>query len=275
MPTDIAWIDVPGGRLHAVVDGDGPPIVLVHAGIVDLRSWDALVPYLVVAGFRVIRYDTRGFGASTTADVAFSDRADLRAVLDHFGVARAVLVGNSRGAMICLDAVLESPERIAALAWIGGGIDGYESDPSAEEESLFARLEAAEEALDGTLVAELDLQVWVDGVGQPATRVSPKIRAAVREMDLPLYDPDRITGRPIPPDRLANDHLHEIGVPVLAVVGTLDTSQTRSAARRLADAVPGAVLVEIPEVAHMVGMETPQRLADVLAGFIATIDRWG
>ncbi len=73
MPTEVAWISVPGGRLQAVVDGDGPPLVLVHAGIVDLRSWDPLVPFLVDAGFRVIRYDTRGFGSSTTDDIAYSN----------------------------------------------------------------------------------------------------------------------------------------------------------------------------------------------------------
>ncbi len=177
--------------------------------------------------------------------------------------------------MICLDTVVELPDRVAALAWIGGGIGGYESEPTPEELAVFEQLEAAEEALDGPRVAELDLQVWVDGVGQPATRVSPGIREAVRAMDIPLYDPDRIMGRPIPMDQVTNDHLEGIAIPVLAVVGSLDTSETRSAARRLADAVPGAEFVEIPDVAHLVGMEAPQRLADLLATFVAPIGRRG
>src|SRR3989304_225204 len=67
----------------------------------------------------------RGGGRSTTDDVEYSNRADLRAVLDAFGIERAALVGNSRGAMICLDTILESPDRAIAFAWVGGGVGGF------------------------------------------------------------------------------------------------------------------------------------------------------
>ena len=60
------FIDVPGGRLNLVDEGGGPPIVLLHAGIANLRSWDPLAPLLVTAGYRVVRYDQRGFGETTT-----------------------------------------------------------------------------------------------------------------------------------------------------------------------------------------------------------------
>lgn len=275
MSTEIAWIDVPGGRLHTVVDGSGPPVVLVHAGIVDLRSWDPLVPYLVEAGYRVIRYDTRGFGASTTADIDYSNRADLRAILDHYLIERAVLVGNSRCAMISLDVIIESPERVAAFVWVGGGIGGYDAEPTAEELALFTRMEAAEEALDGETVAELDVQVWVDGVGESADRVPAEIREVVRAMDRPLYEHDRVMGRPIPAATVANDHLGTIDIPVLAVVGALDTSTTRSAAKRLAATVEGARLVVLPHVAHLIGMEAPERLAALIEEFLAPREPWG
>ncbi len=66
-----ALVTVPGGRFHVVDEGrrDHPPIVLLHAGIADLRAWDEKVPSLVDAGYRVVRYDARGFGTSTTEDV--------------------------------------------------------------------------------------------------------------------------------------------------------------------------------------------------------------
>ncbi|HEX5239524.1 MAG TPA: alpha/beta fold hydrolase, partial [Candidatus Limnocylindrales bacterium] len=102
-------VGVPGGKLQVIVDApddrpDAPPILLVHSAVVDLRSWDAMVPYLVEGGYRVVRYDTRGYGRSTTDDVEFSNREDLRAVLDSLGIRQAAVVGNSRGAMIALDA---------------------------------------------------------------------------------------------------------------------------------------------------------------------------
>jgi 3-oxoadipate enol-lactonase len=91
------YVEVPGGRLFAVSEGTGPPVVLIHAAIVDNRAWDDVAPGLVGGGYRVIRYDLRGFGRSTTQDVECSDRTDLLAVMDAFGARRAAVVGNSRG----------------------------------------------------------------------------------------------------------------------------------------------------------------------------------
>jgi len=62
-------VTVPGGRLSVIDEGDGPPILLLHAGIVDARAWDPLVPHLVAAGYRAIRFDARGYGQSETDDV--------------------------------------------------------------------------------------------------------------------------------------------------------------------------------------------------------------
>jgi 3-oxoadipate enol-lactonase len=274
MPTRKLTVPVPGGRLHAVIDGDGPPILLVHAGIVDLRAWDALVPHLVGAGYRVIRYDLRGFGQSTTDDVEFSARADLRAVLDATEVERAALVGNSLGAMTCLDTIIESPARAVAFTWVGGGIGGFDGATTAEELALFERMASTEEAHDGAAVAELDLAVWVDGVGQPPGRVPAAIRDAVRMMDQPLYDPGRTMGTRLELDPPANDRLGEIRIPVLAVVGALDVTDVRDAAVRLEEAVPGARRVVLPDVAHMVGMEAPDRLAALILDLVRPLGAW-
>ena len=113
------FVDVPGGRLFVVDEGDGPPVVLLHAGIVDLRSWDGLVPHLVAAGYRAVRYDARAWGRSTTEDVAYSNRADLVAVLDALGIGRAALVGNSRGGQIAFDTAVEFPDRVVAVVGVG------------------------------------------------------------------------------------------------------------------------------------------------------------
>src|SRR6266545_7537422 len=120
------YLDVPGGQLYVEEDGSGPPILLLHAGIANLRAWDAMVPGLTAAGFRAIRYDARGFGRSTTEDVSFSNRADAIAVLDALGVSRAALVGNSRGGQIAIDSALEFPDRVAALVTIGSGPGGFD-----------------------------------------------------------------------------------------------------------------------------------------------------
>src|SRR4029079_18192459 len=120
------WIDVSGGRIAAEDEGAGPPIVLVHSAIVNRRAWDALVPLLVDAGYRVIRYDMRGFGESTAEAGGFSPRADLLPVMDARGMGKSAVVGNSWGAMNALDTVIEAPDRFVALCWLGGGVGGFD-----------------------------------------------------------------------------------------------------------------------------------------------------
>jgi pimeloyl-ACP methyl ester carboxylesterase len=274
MPNLDTFIDVPGGRLRVVADGDGPPILLVHSAIVDMRSWDAMVPPLVAAGYCVLRYDIRGYGASTAEDVDFSNRADVLAVLDSVGAGQAAVVGNSRGAMIALDAVLESPDRFVAFIWVGGGIGGFDGGTTPEEITLYDEGDALEGAGDAAGMADLDIRAWVDGIGQPPTRVPASIREAVREMDLPLVEPGRVFGKPIPLDPPADERLGEIRLPTLAVVGALDSSGTRASAARLAETVPAARAITIPDVAHLIGMEVPAELAALIVEFLAPLPRW-
>lgn len=73
---EAGFIVVPGGRLYYEVEGEGPAVTLIHAGVANLRMWDAQVASWRDR-FRVIRYDTRGFGRTLTEDVPYSNRADL------------------------------------------------------------------------------------------------------------------------------------------------------------------------------------------------------
>ena len=275
--TRTAWIDVPGGRLAADDHGDpsAPPIVLVHSAVVNRRAWDGVVPPLVAAGYRVIAYDMRGFGESTSEDVEFLGHDDLLAVLDHFGLGRVAVAGNSMGAHFALDAVLTAPDRFVAYAWIGGGISGFDKDDAPHETALFDAEEAAEQAGDWDLAAELDAQIWMDGPGQPATRVDPAVRAAFVAMDRELLEPGRVYGKRQKAAVPAIDQLASVRVPTLVVIGEHDTSGTRAAADRLAADVPGARLIRVPNAAHIVGMEVPDELAALIVELLAPLPRWG
>lgn len=69
----IGYVSVDGGSLYVERVGEGPLVVLVHAGIADLRMWRGQVGVLADAGYPVLRYDVRGFGRSRTQAVAFRD----------------------------------------------------------------------------------------------------------------------------------------------------------------------------------------------------------
>jgi pimeloyl-ACP methyl ester carboxylesterase len=267
---------VPGGRLNLVDEGTGPPIVLLHAGIADLRAWDALVPFLVEAGYRTIRYDMRGFGSTTTEDVPFSNRADVVAVLDALGIGQAVLVGNSRGGVIAFDTAIEYADRVVAVVGVGAGLGGFEAPLTPEETALFEAGDALESAdpPDPAAIADHDVRLWVDGPGQAPDRVPSAIREAVRAMDAAIYAPGRIDGQPIPLEPRAVDRLGDLRVPVLAIAGALDVSNIAPTARYLEAHAPNARAEIWPDVAHMLGMEQPERLAAAITSFVAPLDRW-
>ena len=273
------WIDVPGGRLAAQDEGAGPPILLIHSAIVNRRSWDPVVPLLVAAGYRVIRYDMRGFGESTTDDVEYQPHADAVAVLDHFGVERAAIGGNSLGGAFALDALVESPQRFVAFLWIGAGIGGYERGTEPAEQELFDAEGKAEDDGDWDLAAELDTRIWVDGwrdgANQATTRPDAAVRAAIKAWDRELLEPGRVYGEFKRPETRAIQRLETIAVPTLVVIGQLDTSGTRAAAEVMASRVPGARIERLPDVAHIVGMEAPERLAALIVEHLAPLPRWG
>ena len=267
-------VDVPGGSLLVVDEGSGPPIVLLHAGIADLRSWDAMVPGLTAAGYRAVRFDQRGVGGSSTEPVAFSGVDDLLAVLDATGIGRAVLVGNSLGGILALDSAILAPERVVAIVGVGAGLGGFQVEPTdviraLDEEQ--ARLMAADPR-DPAALAEFDVRVWVDGPGQPPTRVPPAIRDLVYEMD--LLDPERHRGTAQPIVPPANDRLTDLRCPILAVAGELDIPDIVQTARHLEDDAPNARALIWPDVAHMIGMEQPERLAAAIVDFLAPLEHW-
>jgi 3-oxoadipate enol-lactonase len=277
MPTTLA-VKVPGGSLQVVDEGDPShrPILLVHAAIVDSRAWDALVPLLIARDYRVIRYDLRGFGRSTSEDVEFSSRADLIAVLDAVGVRRAAVVGNSAGGQIAIDTAIESPERIAALVTVAAGLSGFSVDVTPEEQAMFDEGDALESAdpPDADAIAAHDLRVWVDGPGQPPDRVPSAIREAIRAMDAAAWAPGSPDATPIPMRPPANERLRELAAPVLAIAGALDVLDVAVTARHLEADAPDARGVIWPDVAHMIGMEVPDRLAAAIFEFLAPLPRW-
>ena len=229
------FVEVPGGRLAVHDFGSGPAIVLLHASIVDAWAWEPLTPYLLDAGYRVVAFDRRGSGASVTEDVAFSNRADVIAVLDALGIGRACLVGNSIGGMVALDTSIEYPERVVALVTIGAGVAGWEVEPTPEEAALFEEMDRLEESGEPEAVADFDVRTWVDGPGQPEDRVPDEIRELVREMALRVArdqrDPEHHSGRPIRLTPPAAQQLDRLTMPVLAIAGALDVSDVAACAR--------------------------------------------
>ena len=268
--TDSGFIEVDGGRLYFEADGSGHPLVLVHAGIANLRMWDAQVP-LLAEHYRVIRYDTRGYGQSETEQVEFANRADLATILDQLGERSAFLLGLSRGGSIVLDFALDYPERTDALIFAAGGVSGFETPETPEEEAMWEEVERHTEAHDWQWLADFETHFWVDGPGQPEDRVDPAIRDRVHQWILTTYEAEKNEGLPLRLDPPANTRLEELRAPTLVMVGNLDERSTQLACRRLADIVPGARFEEFEGSAHMLNLEQPERFTRLVLDFLASV----
>lgn len=271
MPDQSGFLETNGARIYYEVEGDGQPLLLIHGGLGSLRMWDGVVP-AVADRHRVIRYDTRGFGQTETEDVEFSNREDAVAILDHLGVRSTVVVGQSRGGNIALDLAIEQPRRVTALASVAGGVGGHEGElPEGTESPPWDELERLEEAHDWDSLAEMETRIWVDGWGQPMTRVDQALRSRVHDWILSTYQAEKPEGRPQPLQPSAVERLGEVQIPVLVMLGTADEPGGILSSRHLARTVPGARLVEFENVAHMIQLEQPDRFNRELAAFLDAV----
>jgi pimeloyl-ACP methyl ester carboxylesterase len=270
MATESGTLVTNGARIYYEADGVGDPIVMVHAGVANLRMWDEQVAALRDF-YRVIRYDTRGFGRTETDAVEFSNRADIAALLDHLDARSAHVVGLSRGGQIALDFAIEYPDRVRSLVVAAGGVGGYDAGDEAPDG--WEQVEAWTAAHDWDRVAEWETAYWADGPGQPSDRVDPAIRAKVHEWILTTYQAEKEEGQPQPLDPPAAGRLGELRVPLLVMLGTLDDPGTSASMRHLAQSVPGARLEVFDGSAHMLNLEQPDRFNALLLEFLGEAAR--
>lgn len=264
------YVDVNGGKLYYEAAGEGHPLVLIHAGIADHRMWDDQWEAFT-SRYRTIRYDTRGFGKTTSESVTFSNRDDLRALLDHLGVDKAYLVGVSRGGQIAIDFTLESPERVAALITVGSGPGGFSDvELPPEQEARFDEMERLEEAGDTETVIRLGIEAWLAGFHRTVDQMPAHLVQRMVEMGRTNYShTEQLT--PIPLDPPAVARLNEINVPTLIIWGDIDEAYALAASPYLADNIAGARRAIISGTAHMPNMEKPEEFSLIVMDFLKSL----
>ncbi|WP_046779481.1 alpha/beta fold hydrolase [Streptomyces yangpuensis] len=252
------------GHLSYLVTGDGPPVVLVHAGIADHHMWDAVVPALAER-HTVIRYDLRGFGESAPPSGPFRETDDLRRLLDHLGHERVRLVGASWGGRVAVDFTLTHPDRVHSLAVLAAPWPGY--DWSAEMIAYDAAETRALAAGDLEAAVATNLDMWVRGPARAwedvATGLADRLREPIRTS---LVNQDVVGEHS---QGVVRGDLSGICVPTLVGIGTLDVADFQDIGRRYASEIPGAVLIEFPTAAHLIAMDAPAELTAALLPFLA------
>jgi len=240
------FVDNEGARIAWSTYGAGQPVVLLHGGLGHRGNWGYQVPALVEAGYRAILIDSRGHGRSTRDSQPYRYElmaSDVLAVLDALHVQRAAFIGWSDGACTALILGRQAPQRVAGVFFFAcnmnpGGAKEFVLTPVIER--CFNRHRADYRALSST---PDDFDAFV---------------AAVSEMERtqPNY---------------GSDDLAQIGVRVVVAIGEQDEFIRQDHAVHLAESIPEAELIVLPNVSHFAPLQRPALFNGVIERFAGTV----
>jgi pimeloyl-ACP methyl ester carboxylesterase len=245
--------------------GDALPLVLLHGIGSNSSSWAG--QFAGLAGVRrVVAWNAPGYSGSDNLAPLWPSARDyataLLAVLDHLGIRRCALIGQSLGAIVAAAVAVEAPEWVAALMLASpasgyGAVPGGELPPSvagrfAEVETLGPRGLADKRA--GRLVTE---------------RASKEARDLVwRAMSEVTVDGYRQASRMLACADIKRDAAR-LTVPTIVAWGSEDVVTLPASCRAVADAVPGGRAIEVPALGHGFATEDPAAFNAVVRQLLA------
>nr|WP_228555639.1 alpha/beta fold hydrolase [Catenulispora pinisilvae] len=222
--------------------GSGIPVVLLAGQSNTHRWWDSARADFEAAGHRTITLDWRGTGASDKPDEPYSTRgfaADVVAVLDEAGIARAHVYGTSMGGRVAQWLAADFAERVQALV-LGctspGGAHAIERDRSVRQ----ALVQADRAAADRYLLELMYTPEWL------ATHQGPYY--VVGDPDMPAYAKGRHLTASGKHDGW--EVLPTIAAPTLVVHGTDDVFNPTANAPLIAERIPDARMELIEGARH-------------------------
>ncbi|OJF15318.1 alpha/beta fold hydrolase [Couchioplanes caeruleus] len=284
-----------GVRLHVETSGpaDAPvTVVFLHGWCLDRRTWHYQIRALEGTNTRVISYDARGHGrSSTTRRCSATLRQlgdDLAEVIDAYAPAGpVVLAGHSLGGMTIMEYADSYPqefaERIAGLLFVSTTAEGATHTCYGLPTPLTPFLRAAEQTGAG-LLARL-------GAWRPHRAVLPALRPGVRwllfgdehepgDLALTMSAVGRASLRSIGGFRAsvgAQQRLHTLAalgdVPAAALVGDKDRLTPPACAESIAEALTGTELTVCEGAGHMLMMERPAEVTAALTAVVAKAAR--
>lgn len=250
-------------RVDHALTPDAGWIVLSNSLAADHGMWDPQVPMLTRT-HNVLRYDTRGHGASGTPPppYGFDDLVeDVIAVMDAHGVAKAVFMGLSLGGMTGLGLALEHPERVEALICCNARADAPPPFVKGWQERLAAiGIGGMAAIVPGTM------ERWF-GAGFRAShpQLVERFSETIRSMPTDGYRGCAAALMELDYKR----HLGRISLPSLFVAGANDLAAPPETMQEMAAAVPDAKFALLPDASHISNVENASAFNTVVAELLA------
>jgi 3-oxoadipate enol-lactonase len=254
-------VDLGDVTLHYLDEGtpSGPPLVLAHALGTGALMWDGLVP-LLPPGLRVIRYDARGHGQSSTPPAPYTMGAlvrDAEALMDHLRVRDAMFVGLSIGGMVAQGLAVKRPDLIRALVLSNTGAK------IATPEIWEGRIATARRPGGMEELARASCERWFPRAHVAAGRHRPWLE------HLSHHDPEGYAGCAA---AISGTDFYTptsgLRLPTLGIAGSEDGSTPPDLVRETVDLVPGARFRLLRGTGHVPPIDAPEAYAACLTEFI-------
>ena len=224
--------------LNYRLEGDGEEtIVLVNGLADDLETWAYQVDDFIADGFRVLRFDNRGIGASSRPAGPYSSRMladDAKALVDHLGIADFHLMGVSMGGMIVQEYALAYPGDLRSVTFAC-----TYAAPGPFCSRMFAMWADLAPVLGVPFVMR-DVTLWAFTVPFFEERGAElaEFETAMRYMDQPVHA--YLAQLAVIQDHDTAGRLGDISVPALVLAGEEDILIPVSLSRRIHEGIPGS-----------------------------------
>lgn len=236
-----------------------PTVVFLHGAGMDHTAWTSHARWFAHHGRSVLALDLPGHGASGgQAAAEVGDYADaVIQALDAAGVAKATLIGHSLGSLIALEVAARHPGRVRSLGLVGAAakipvnaalIEAARADPAAAV-AMIVGWSFGPRAIFGAAPSP---GLSLTGLARRVLERSPPgtLRADLTACD--GYDAGLDSG-------------NRVWCPTVLVIGELDRMTPPDCGRKLAQAIPGATVTELPGIGHMLPLEAPDAVLEALA----------
>ena len=280
---DSRFVEVKGVTLHTKREGEGKPaLVLLHGFGASIYSWQEVMSPLAEDAY-VVAFDRPAFGLTERPlpgepawpgynPYSKEAQVDLTVgLMDEMGISRAVLVGNSAGGTVAAETALAYPERVRALVLVDAAIYTGGGSPA----WIRPLLNTPQMRRVGPLLARR-IQSWGRDFGRSAWHDPSKIPSDYWEhyerplqaehWDRALWELTR-SSRP----SAVSDRLSELTMPTLVITGDDDRVVPTEQSVRLAESLPDAALVVIPECGHVPQEECPDAWLTAVEAFLVDL----
>ena len=263
-------LNVGDAVINYEVTGRGRTVVFIHGWTHNKSVWDDQVP-VFSKRYRVLRYDSPGFGSSTGfADVS-AEPLDLLILLEALRIDHAYIVGHSRGGNVALRFAAAYPDKVDGLVLYGAAPPAGFPFPPDDFFRLRESLPgiAKEHGLDsvGKLLLSSEL-AWAPPGRTDVSERYRKLWASYSGKD--LLDPHPESGKVPLPDIA---RLSTLRMPTLVILGDHEMRFIAAAADTFAHRIPNAKKVVIPNAGHTAHFAQPITFNGALLDFFNDVDR--